>query len=92
MKSTLFVLLATLTLAQEVLAQGEAALAQLKEGGHYDSLREALATARYGVYPEPRQLANWEAENPAQQIRARFTPEGVQIRPSLVMGIRGASA
>ena len=30
-------------------AQGEAALAQLKERGLYDSLQEALATARYGV-------------------------------------------
>jgi hypothetical protein len=38
-----------------------------------------LATARYGVYPEPRQLASWQAENPAQQICARFTPEGVQV-------------
>ena len=60
-------------------AQGEAALAQLKERGLYDSLQEALATARYGVYPEPQQLASWQAENPAQQIRARFTPEGVQV-------------
>ena len=60
-------------------AQGEAALAQLKERGLYDSLQEALATARYGVYPEPRQLASWQAENPAQQMRARFTPEGVQV-------------
>ena len=60
-------------------AQGEAALAQLKERGLYDSLQEALARARYGVYPEPRQLASWQAENPAQQMRARFTPEGVQV-------------
>ena len=60
-------------------AQGEAALAQLKERGLYDSLQEALATARYGVYQEPQQLASWQAENPAQQIRARFTPEGVQV-------------
>jgi hypothetical protein len=60
-------------------AQGEAALAQLKERGLYDSLQEALATARYGVYPEPQQLASWQAENPAQQIRARFTAEGMQV-------------
>ena len=60
-------------------AQGEAALAQLKERGLYDSLQEALATARYGVYPEQPQLATWHAENPRQQIRARFTPEGVQV-------------
>ena len=60
-------------------AQGEAALAQLKERGLYDSLQEALARARYGVYPEPQQAAGWQAENPAQQIRARFTSEGVQV-------------
>ena len=60
-------------------AQGEAALAQLKERGLYDSLQDALATARYGVYPEP-QLATWRAGNPAQQIRARFTPEGVEVQ------------
>jgi hypothetical protein len=59
--------------------QGKAALAQLKERGLYDSLQEALATARYGVYPEPPQLGSWQAENPAQQMRARFTPEGVQV-------------
>jgi hypothetical protein len=60
-------------------AQGQAALAQLKERGLYNSLQDALATARYGVYPEPRQLASWQAENPAQQMRARFTPEGVEV-------------
>jgi hypothetical protein len=37
----------------ELPAQGEAALAQLKERGLYDSLQDALATACYGVYPEP---------------------------------------
>ena len=61
-------------------AQGEAALAQLKERGLYDSLQEALATARYGVYPEQPHLATWQAENPAQQLRARFTAEGVQVQ------------
>ena len=61
-------------------AQGEAALAQLKERGLYDSLREALATARYGVYPEQPHLVTWQAENPAHQLRARFTAEGVQVQ------------
>jgi hypothetical protein len=60
-------------------AQGEAALAQLKERGLYDSLQEALARAHYGVYPEPQPRVSWQAENPAQQIRARFTAEGVQV-------------
>ncbi len=40
-------------------AQGETALAQLKERGLYDSLQQALETARYRVYPEPQQLASW---------------------------------
>ena len=61
-------------------AQGEAALAQLKERGLYDSLQEALAAARYGVYPEQPHRATWQAENPAQQLRARFTAEGVQVQ------------
>ena len=66
MKTIVLVFLAVLTLAQEVLAQEEAALAQLKELGLYDSLQEAVARARYGVYPESQQLASWQAENPAQ--------------------------
>ena len=61
-------------------AQGEAALAQLEERGLYDSLQEALAAARYGVYPEQPHRATWQAENPAQQLRARFTAEGVQVQ------------
>ena len=39
-----------------------------------------MATARYSIYPEQRQLATWHAENPAQQIGARSTPEGVQVQ------------
>jgi hypothetical protein len=62
-------------------AQGQAALAQLKEQGLYDSLQDALATAHYyGVYAEPWQVATWQAENPAQQMRAHFTPDGVQVK------------
>ena len=60
--------------------------------GLYDSLQEALATARYGVYPEPPQLGSWQAENPAQQMRARFTPEGVQVEAKPVMDLCGESA
>jgi hypothetical protein len=41
---------------------------------------------------EPQQLASWQAENPAQQIRAHFTPAGGRCRPSLVMELRGVSA
>jgi FG-GAP repeat len=60
-------------------AQGEAAVAQIKERGLYDSLQEAVARAHYEVYPEPQRLASWQAGNPAQQMRARFMAEGVQV-------------
>ena len=73
-------------------AQREAALAQLKQRGFYASLQEAVAPARYGVYPEPWQLASWQAENPAQQMHARFTPEGCRWSPSLVTELPRASA
>ena len=41
---------------------------------------QALAAARYRVYPERQHAGAWYAENPAQQIRARFTPDGVQLQ------------
>ena len=57
---------------------GNAALAELERRGQYDSLHQALAAARYRVHPE-RQRAAWHADNPAHQIRASFTPDGVQV-------------
>jgi hypothetical protein len=60
--------------------QGHSAVAELEKRGQYDSLREALEAARYRVYQERQQAAAWYAENPAQQIRARFTPDGVQVQ------------
>ncbi|MCI0391248.1 MAG: FG-GAP repeat protein [Acidobacteria bacterium] len=59
--------------------QGEAALNHLKEQGLYSSLQQALAAARYGLYQESKQSAAWLANNPAQQLHARFTPDGVQV-------------
>ena len=41
---------------------------------------QALAAARYGVYPKQPQLATWYADHPRQQIRARFTPDGLQVQ------------
>ena len=73
-------------------AQGEAALAQLKERGLYDSLQEALATARYGVYPEQPHLGTWQAENPTQQLGAASRPRACRCRSSLAMEIHSASA
>ena len=54
-------------------------LAELERRGQY---RLAAAGARGGalprVYPEPQRAA-WHADNPAHQIRASFTPDGVQV-------------
>src|SRR5262249_49726128 len=61
-------------------AQGDAALAQLTSRGLSASLQEAVTAARYGVYAEPQHTATWYAENPAQQIRARFTADGLQMQ------------
>src|SRR5215813_556426 len=59
--------------------QGEAALNHLKERRLYASLHEAVAAAPYGFYQELKQSEDWLADNPAQRLRARFTPEGLQV-------------
>ncbi len=38
-----------------------------------------MAAARYSLYREPKQSSTWLANNPAQQLRASFTPEGVEV-------------
>jgi hypothetical protein len=60
--------------------QGHAAVAELEKRGVYGSLQQALEAARYRVYQEGQRTAAWYAENPAQQIRAHFTPDGVQLQ------------
>jgi hypothetical protein len=78
--------------------QGEAALNHLKERRLYASLHEAVAAAPYGFYQEPKQSEDWLADNPAQRLRARFTPEGLQVEAEgdgaqshrLGMKLRGA--
>jgi hypothetical protein len=59
--------------------QGEAALNHLKEQGLYGSLHEAVTAARYGFYQEPKQSGAWLADNPAQRLSARLTPDGLQV-------------
>src|SRR5262245_17375088 len=59
--------------------QGEAALNHLKEQGLYGSLQEAVTAACYGLYQESKQSGDWLADNPAQRLRARFTPDGLQV-------------
>src|SRR6266540_3526613 len=59
--------------------QGEVALNHLKEQGLYGSLQEAVAAARYGFYQEPKRSGDWRANNPAQRLSARLTPDGLQV-------------
>jgi hypothetical protein len=59
--------------------QGEAALNYLKEQGLYGSLQKAVKAARYGLYQESKQSGGWLADNPAPRLRARFTPDGLQV-------------
>jgi hypothetical protein len=59
--------------------QREAALNHLKEQGLYGSLQEAVAAARYGFYQEPKRSGDWRANNPAQRLSARLTPDGLQV-------------
>ena len=60
--------------------QGHRAVTELEERGLYGSLQQALEAARYRVYPEQPPAVAWYVENPAQQIRARFTPDGVEVQ------------
>jgi len=63
------------------ILQGALAVDHLKEQGLYSSLQEALAAARYGVYQESGNSSEWLADNPTHQLRARFTPAGLQLDP-----------
>lgn len=67
--------------------QGGAATEYLKNQGLYGSLAEAMTVARYGVYPmsERQRVAggsHYYANNPAQQMQARFSPEGLSLHSS----------
>ena len=59
--------------------QGTLAVNHLEEQGLYGSLQEAVAAARYGVYQVSTDSSEWLADNPAQQLRARFTTAGLQL-------------
>ena len=59
---------------------GDIAITEVEQRGLHDSLRRALEAARYRVYQDQQHAVAWYAENPAQQIRARFTPDGVQLQ------------
>src|SRR5262249_59087410 len=56
-----------------------AALNHLKGQGLYGSLQEAMTAARYGFSQEPKQGGDWLADNPAQRLSARLTPDGLQV-------------
>ncbi|MFN0109548.1 MAG: BACON domain-containing protein [Blastocatellia bacterium] len=62
--------------------QGEAALSQLKQDGHFDSLQAAMRQARYTVQRAentPLGRAAWHAPNPAHGYDAYVTEDGVSI-------------
>ncbi|HEX8999364.1 MAG TPA: hypothetical protein VGB07_05660, partial [Blastocatellia bacterium] len=78
------------------LAQGEAAIELLKQRGEYASLQQAMETARYRANAEPQRAGEFAALNPAHELHARFTPQGVEVRrrsdeatPKLAMTLRG---
>jgi hypothetical protein len=56
------------------------AITEVEQRGLHDSLQRALEAARYRVYQDQQHAVAWYAENPAQQIRARFTPDSVQLQ------------
>ncbi len=63
---------------------GEAARARLRDEGVYDSLVAAIGRAKYAIQPvDGRRTSNahaeYEALNPARDLRAAFTPSGVRV-------------
>ena len=75
--------------------QGEAALHLLKESGHYDSLQRAMEATQYRAQPTSERPGEYAALNPAQELHARFTPQGVEVRrrsdeatPKLAISLR----
>lgn len=71
----------TLSISSSLSAlQGDEAIKHLKEHhGLHGSLQEAAKAARYGFYKEPKQKADWTANNPAQRFRASLTLDGLQV-------------
>jgi hypothetical protein len=64
---------------------GEEAVSYLKQQGLYGSLSEAMSTARYAVQwskntPWKASPGAFYANNPAQQMTAFFTPNGIHLR------------
>src|SRR5262249_62275459 len=57
---------------------GQAAVEHLKQEGLYDTLAEAVATARYNADHLPSPDA-YQFSNPAQGLRATFTSSGARI-------------
>ena len=69
--------------------QGEKAVQHLKEQGLYDSLQKAVEATRYEMrWEEQPALGNlppsYYAPNPAQQLNAYFTPQGLHLAPQRI--------
>ncbi len=60
-------------------AQGEQAIARLKQDHTYDSLQEAVAAARYRVYADEKASQAFYANNAAQHLSAYFLPDAARI-------------
>ncbi|MEZ5403726.1 MAG: BACON domain-containing carbohydrate-binding protein [Bryobacteraceae bacterium] len=71
--------------------RGAEAARYLSEAGVHESLREAVAVARYGVHPDID--SRFVARNPAQRMRASFSSHGLELSgPSWRMTWRLRSA
>jgi len=67
-------------------AKGEAALPPGFRGNWLSRVQQGLEAARYHVSPEQQAAtegvaAAWQASNPAHGFHARFTDEGVRLKP-----------
>ena len=66
------------------MLRGEAAIARLRDEGVYDSVVATMTRASYEIRRvdggrTSNARAEYEARNPARDMRAAFTPSGVRV-------------
>ena len=74
--------------------RGEEAVGYLKQQGLYGSLSEAMSAARYSVQwskntPWKESVGAYYANNPAQQMTAFFTPQGIHLQAKTAQDKQG---